>query len=110
MTPQEVRIMFKGLPATEQENFLRGLIEEHAYQRGIEGLPLPKEPDANASERANHAEGQAHRAERVLKKVAAHLQGELDRGYVLTHEPLAGSLWRKRHNDLLGEVEQVLGR
>jgi hypothetical protein len=108
--------MFKSLPAGEQENFLDGLIQEHAYQRGIEGLPLvggkvfPKEQEASTSDRATHADGKAHRMERVLKKVAEHLQGELDRGYVLTDEPLAGTLWRRRHNDLLGEVEQVIGR
>lgn len=46
----------------------------------------------------------------VLKKVEKHLHEELERGYVLTYEPLAGNLWRKRHNDLLGEVEQALGK
>jgi hypothetical protein len=46
----------------------------------------------------------------VLRKVEKHLREELERGYVLTHEPLAGAQWRRRHNDLLGEVEQALGR
>lgn len=55
-------------------------------------------------------ETKLRRMEHVLKKVAKHLQGELDRGYVLTYEPLAGTLWRRRHNDLLGEVERALGQ
>jgi len=46
----------------------------------------------------------------VLKKVEAHLHEELNRGYILTDEPMAGALWRKRHNDLLSEVERALGK
>lgn len=110
LTAQDIRLGFKCLPAAEQETLLHGLIEEHAYQRGFEGLPLRKESEANATLRANHAEGQTQRIRHVLRKVEAHLHGELDRGYVLTGEPLAGTLWRKRHNELLGEVEQALGK
>ena len=110
MTAQEIRVAFKALPAKEQENLLRGLAQEHAYQVGVEGLPLPTELEVSASARATAAEGRALRQRAVLKKVAVHLQGELDRGYVLTYEPLAGALWRKRYNDLLGEVEAALGK
>ncbi len=49
------------------------------------------------------------RMKHTLKKVKKHLEGELERGYVLTYEPLAGTLWRSRHNELLGEVERALG-
>lgn len=59
---------------------------------------------------ADDSDFRVRRMQAVLKKVATHLQGELDRGYVLTYEPLAGALWRKRYNDLLGEVEQALGK
>lgn len=49
-----------------------------------------------------------------LKRVASNakvaVQLELDRGYVLTHEPNAGELWRKRWNELLGELEDALAR
>lgn len=110
MTPQEMRLVFKLLPVEDQDRFLRGLIDEHAYLRGAAGLPLSKESEADASQRASHAEGRSHRIQHVLRKVETHLHGELDRGYVLTGEPLAGVLWRKRHNELLGEVEQALGK
>lgn len=46
----------------------------------------------------------------LLRKVRTHLHEELERGYVLTYEPFAGERWRQRHNDLLGEIEQVLGK
>jgi len=50
------------------------------------------------------------RMRQLLRKVRTHLHEELERGYVLTYEPFAGERWRQRHNDLLGEIEQVLGK
>jgi hypothetical protein len=45
---------------------------------------------------------------RVLEACKLHIEGELERGYVLTDERAAGVLWRMRWNEVLGEVEQAL--
>jgi len=45
---------------------------------------------------------------RVLLKLEAAIKEELDRGYVLTHEPGAGELWRARWNSMLQQIEEVL--
>lgn len=110
MTPQEIRVAFKSLSVEEQDSVLRGLAQEHAYETGLEGMPLPKELEANASLRATQAEGQRDRLKVILRRVETAVKGELERGYVLTYEPLAGTAWRRRWNDLLAEVEKALGR
>jgi hypothetical protein len=107
---QELRLAFKAIPAAEQETCLRGLAQEHAYQCGLEGLPLPKELEESATLRATKAEGERDRLKVILGRVERAVKGELERGYVLTHEPLAGNAWRRRWNDLLTEVEKALGR
>lgn len=48
------------------------------------------------------------RSTRVLQACATGIQEELDRGYALTYEPLAGQRWRNRWNSRLGEVESAL--
>jgi len=46
-------------------------------------------------------------AEHLLKKIETHLRDELDRGYVLSYEPLAGQTWRHRTNEALGWAESA---
>jgi hypothetical protein len=45
---------------------------------------------------------------KVLKACKRHIEAELDRGYVLTGEPGAGMMWRRRWNEVLGSVEAAL--
>jgi len=47
---------------------------------------------------------------KTLELCKTQIQAELDRGYVLTHEPRAGEAWRARWNEVLGRVEEALIR
>lgn len=66
---QVMRSIFKSWPAERQRIFLRGLISEHAYYSGLEGLPPSDELEGDANQRANRAEGERDAALNELQKL-----------------------------------------
>jgi hypothetical protein len=63
---------------------------------------------AKAEEEIRDLKSELEKARKTLEDCKKGITEELDRGYVLTMEPLAGVQWRKRWNNLLGKVEDAL--
>jgi hypothetical protein len=94
--------------------------EEHEGECPVDDLAIQMIDDALAPATASGAapaterarverlELDARRMRIAIRDTKERVQHELDRGYVLTQEPGAGMLWRRRWNEALGALESAL--